>query len=349
MALFSKKRSDGELVRDGDPMNRIMPYIMRKRNESAVYYRMSIEVTNARAFIKENRKNGKRITLLNIITAAMLQTMYKRPRSNRFVAGRRLYQRKEFEVLLVVKESMSDDSLESVARIPFESDDNIYDVTEKMANHIANVQEGKIKADDKMIRTLSNAPRLFNRILGSTLNFLDFHNILPTAMREILPFYSSLFISHLGSIGADAPFHHLYEFGTTSVFMTIGRTYQKAFPGKDNGVEWRRMVDIAVTIDERICDGYYLIKTLKTFENFVRNPQLLTKPVEQIDTEEDDLKDKRRWWRWFKNRISFQGEEILSVEEIDREVDEDLDEDPSEDILENSLSNRSEAATDEND
>ncbi|HHX36639.1 MAG TPA: 2-oxo acid dehydrogenase subunit E2 [Clostridiaceae bacterium] len=325
MALFSKKRSDGELVRDGDPMNRIMPYIMRRRNESAVYYRIPLEITNARTFIRDNRKQGRRITLLNIITAAMLQTMYKRPRSNRFVAGRRLYQRKEFEVLLVVKESLSDDSLESVARVPFEADDNIFDVTEKMAKHIEDIQEGGIKADDKMIRTLSNAPRILNRTIGSLLNFLDFHNILPQTLRDILPFYSSLFISHLGSIGADAPFHHLYEFGTTSIFMTIGRSYLKPFRGKDNGVEWRRMVDVAVTIDERICDGYYLIKTLKTFENFVQHPELLTKPVERVDTEEDDLKDKRRWGRWLSRRFRRGEEDILSVDAIDDEEFDDLE------------------------
>ena len=74
-------------------------------------------------------------------------------------------------------------------------------------------------------------------------------------MREILPFYSSLFISHLGSIGADAPFHHLYEFGTTSVFHDHWSNLPKSISGKDNGVEWRRMVDIAVTIDGRICDA----------------------------------------------------------------------------------------------
>lgn len=312
MALFSKKRSDGTLVTDGDPMTRILPYIMRGRNESAVYYRMTIDTENCQKFIKENRKEGRRVTLLNLIAASMMQTMYRRPRSNRFVVGRRLYQRSNFEVLLVVKESLNDDAFESVARVPFEKDDNIYDVTEKMAGHIRAIREKEMKLDDKMIAFFSNAPRMLIRLVMLLFRFLDFHNIFPKWLREALPFYSSLFISHLGSIGADAPFHHLYEFGTTSIFMTVGRTYDKPEKGENGETEWKRVVDIAVTIDERICDGYYLIKTLKTFQRYLQDPWSLTKAVDHIDTDEDDddgVGGKSRL-DWFRRRFRSSSETI---------------------------------------
>lgn len=302
MALFSKRRKDGDLVKDGDPMTRIMPYVMPGRNESAVYYRMTIDTANAQKFIRENRKNGQRITLLNIIAAAMMQTMYRRPRSNRFVVGRRVYQRKNFEVLLVVKEALSDDAFESVAKVPFEKGDNIYDVSNKMAKHILSIRDGNQKIDDKLIEIFSNAPRILVRLILTLLRFMDFHNIMPAWLRESLPFYSSLFISHLGSIGADAPFHHLYEFGTTSIFMTVGRTYDKPVRGIDGALEWRRVVDIATTVDERICDGYYLIKTLKTFERYLQDPWALMAGVETADSEADDQRDKARRLRWFKRR-----------------------------------------------
>lgn len=319
MSIFSKKRSDGELVKDGDPMNRIMPYIMTGRNESAVYYRMTVDVENAQQFIREHRKEGTRITLLNIIVTAMLQTMYRRPRSNRFVVGRRLYQRKDFEVLLVVKEALSDDAFESVAKIGFENDDNILDVTKKMNEHIEKIRDGNKKVDDKMISIFSNAPRLLNRLFLSLLRFMDFHNILPKALRKELPFYSSLFISHLGSIGADAPFHHLYEIGTTSIFMTIGKLHNKPFKEDDGTTAWKKVVDIAITVDERICDGYYLIRTLKTFEHYLKNPWELLNSVEHIDTDEEDLEEKKHRFSWFKKNRQDQSmlDSSFDVDEID--------------------------------
>lgn len=298
MALFSKKRSDGELVRDGDPINLFMPYIMKGRNESAVYYRMKINVAKSKAFINKYRKDNVRISQLDIIVAAMLQTIFLRPRSNRFIVGRRVYQRKNFEVLLVVKESLTDESYESVAKISFDRGDNIFDVARKMDEQIQNIRDGKMKTDDKLVEFLTKTPRWFNRLLLNLVRILDFHNILPKALRESLPFYSSIFISHLGSIGADAPYHHLYEFGTTSIFMTVGRIYEVPKRARDNSLEWEKVIDLAFTIDERICDGYYLVKTLKTFEDFMNNPEKLTEAlVEEIV--DDEVSERRQHLKKF--------------------------------------------------
>lgn len=287
MALFSKRRSDGELVRDADPMGRLMPYIMKRRNESAVYYRIMIDTAPAQEFIRENRRAGKRITMMNVMVAALLQAIYRRPRSNRFVVGRRLYQRHSFDVSYVVKESLDDDAPEVVAQVNFDKNENIYDVAEKMTTHISAVQTGADKGDDKLFSFFGRTPRWFLRSVINLLSFMDFHNILPNVLRKVIPFYSSAFISHLGSIGADAPYHHLYEFGTTSIFLTIGRAYDKPAKASDGSLEWKRMMDIAVTIDERICDGYYLIKTLKTMESYIRDPWKLIEPVTHSDDEEE--------------------------------------------------------------
>ncbi len=322
MALFSKKRSDGKVVKDGDPMMRVMPYIMRGRNESAVYYSLHIDVGACQEFIKKQRREGVRITLLNLVVAAMLQTMYRRPHTNRFIVGRRLYQRKQFEVLLVVKEALSDDAFESVIKVPFAPEDTVFEVADKMAAHIKNVRAGVHKTDDKLIRFFSRTPRLLNRILLSLLRFLDFHNILPPVLRDVLPFYSSIFISHLGSIGAGAPFHHLYEFGTTSIFMTIGRSYErpakKLLPDGTTEVEWRKTVDLSLTVDERICDGYYLIKTMKVFQHYLNNPAELVHPVMKVDDDTEVEKQqgqRRRWYQWRFRR----GDDILTVDELEEE------------------------------
>ena len=176
MALFSKRRSDGELVRDADPMSRLMPYIMRGRNESAVYYRITLDTAPAQAFIKENRRAGKRITMMNIIVAALLQALYRRPRSNRFIVGRRIYQRNKFEVSYVVKESLDDDSPESVAQVGFDKNENVYDVADKMTQYIGEIQMGQTGGEDKVLSFLESSP-LPVALGDECLRFMDFHNI----------------------------------------------------------------------------------------------------------------------------------------------------------------------------
>ena len=118
------------------------------------------------------------------------------------------------------------------------------------------------------------------------LRFLDFHGFMPKVFMDNIPLYSSVFVSHMGSLGAEAPFHHLYEFGTTSIFCTIGKIYKKPYQDVATGeVVWKKTIDISFSIDERICDGFYLIKSLRLFEQYIENPSLLEKTPIEMDLE----------------------------------------------------------------
>lgn len=289
---LSKKRNDGDLVIGGDPMMHIMPYVLRGRNESCVYYRMTVPIENIQKYIVAKRKGGTRVTLFNVVVAALLRTINERPKVNRFVAGRRLYQHKDFDVLYVVKQQMTDEGVESVARVKLKEGDNIMNVKAEMDNHIKALKHGEFKTDDKLIRHFARYPRWAIRLIYRLLLWLDFTGMMPRPLVDILPFYSTVFISHLGTIGGDALFHHLYEIGTNSIFMTIGRTYEKPFKGLDNGIVWRRCVDLALTIDERICDGFYLVRSLRLFESYLDNPELLEEAHVVRHKEIDEAKNE---------------------------------------------------------
>ena len=271
------RRSDGTLVKDTrDPIGDIMPYIMRGRNESAVYYSKSYCVENIQDYIREQRKLGTRITVFNVISAACLHTFMRRPHLNRFVAGRRLYQHNTFDILYVVKTSMTDDGIESVARVRFDGDDTLTKVKDKMAESIDEIKGTTGKEDDRFIGMITKLPRFLKRFIVWLARVLDFHGMMPKALMELIPLYSSIFISHMGSIGGDAMFHHLYEFGTTSMFCTIGKIYLK--PYRDvhtQEIVWKKTIDLNITLDERICDGFYFIKSLELIDSFIDNPAML--------------------------------------------------------------------------
>lgn len=280
--FFSKKRSDGTLVRDGDRMQHIMPYLMRGRNESAIYYKTSLDVEPIQAYIREQRRAGRRITLFSVIVTALLHTMYNRPHLNRFIAGRRIYEHKEHKISYVVKRSLTDDGTESIATLTLKPEDNLFSIMDSMKAHINAIRlDTTKKSDDLLISIFSRLPRWIVRLTVTVVRWLDFHGTMPKALREAIPLYSSVFFSHLGSLGSDPPFHHLYEFGTNSIFVTIGRIYDAPHKNRNGELVWRKQVDLMCTVDERICDGYYLIKSLKLLEAYCRNPELLEKaPVD---------------------------------------------------------------------
>ncbi|HZJ68804.1 MAG TPA: 2-oxo acid dehydrogenase subunit E2 [Candidatus Eisenbacteria bacterium] len=281
--IFGKKRKDGQLVKDGDPMTRIMPYIMRSRNESVIYYRNTIKVGPIRDYIKVRRKKSERITVFNVIMTAILNVLVLRPHLNRFVAGRRIYQHNSYDALYMVKLDMSDQAYESVARVSMHKNDQISSIAEKMQEQVNLIRdEEKNKTDDNLISIFTKTPRWLNRTLVQILRWADFHGFLPTYLMKNIPLYSSVFVSHLGSIGGHPPFHHLYEVGTNSIFLTLGKVYDKPFRGKNDEVEWCEVIDLAFTIDERICDGYYLMKSLNIFDRLLENPELLALTPNEI-------------------------------------------------------------------
>jgi hypothetical protein len=284
--MIFNKRKDGKLVKGGDPMMHIMPYVMRGRNESAVYYGKSFCVEDIQEYIREKRRQGKRITLFNVIVSALLHTLYRRPHLNRFIAGRKLYRRNSMDVLYVVKTLMTDEGVESIAKISSDGHATIEDVTDMMSEHISYIKDGQQKGDDRLIQFATKLPRFIVRFVLWILRFLDFHGFMPKVFMDNIPLYSSVFVSHMGSLGAEAPFHHLYEFGTTSIFCTIGKIYKKPYQDVATGeVVWKKTIDISFSIDERICDGFYLIKSLRLFEQYIENPSLLEKTPIEMDLE----------------------------------------------------------------
>src|SRR5688500_12745000 len=51
MPLFG--RPDGELVKTETPVRNILPYVMRGRNESAIYHEDTYDITKARAWLRD--------------------------------------------------------------------------------------------------------------------------------------------------------------------------------------------------------------------------------------------------------------------------------------------------------
>ena len=98
------------------------------------------------------------------------------------------------------------------------------------------------------------------------------------------PNYSSIFLSNLGSIKLNSGYHHLTNWGTNSLFIVVGERKMRPFYNDDGTYEMRDSVDIGITIDERIADGYYYAKSLRLVRKLIENPELLDQPLnKEID------------------------------------------------------------------
>ena len=107
---------------------------------------------------------------------------------------------------------------------------------------------------------------------------------MPTSISNEDPYYSTVFISNLGSIKATASYHHLTNWGTNSIFVIVGEMKLKQITDKDGNVSVKKIIPLGITIDERIADGFYFAKSFKIVRHLIENPDLLDRPLqEEID------------------------------------------------------------------
>jgi hypothetical protein len=114
------------------------------------------------------------------------------------------------------------------------------------------------------------------RFIVRMIRYFDRHGIAPKALRDADGLHASAFVASLGSIGlAGSPHHHLYEWGTTSIFVTMGMMKRKRVLDENNQRTFVDTMEIGVTLDERIADGFYFIKSIQVMQDYLDNPEKL--------------------------------------------------------------------------
>jgi hypothetical protein len=118
---------------------------------------------------------------------------------------------------------------------------------------------------------------LFVRIV----RILDFWGINPKALTDGDPNYTTILCSNLGSIQCPAVYHHLSNYGTNSIIVTIGTLHKEEVLMPDGHKEIRDVIDIGATLDERIADGFYFARSLKLIKYIFSHPELLDRPLSE--------------------------------------------------------------------
>jgi len=280
-------RFDATLVRDIDPLHWFMPYLYPNRADNEAFIREEFDLTNLEAFLEKKNENldkAHRYTIFHAVCAAIVKTFTLRPQMNRFIKGCRLYQRDELSLGFVVKKQFKDNADEGLAFIKFPEDTTIDSLHGRIMQEIFECRSDKLDNSTKGMEMFTHLPRWLMRIAIHILHRLDFYGKVPYDLIKADPNYASVFLTNLGSIKLNAGYHHLSNWGTTSVFVVIGEKARKPVFHEDGTFEMHTMLDVGITLDERIADGYYYAKTVRLLKKLIENPELLDRPAnEEVD------------------------------------------------------------------
>ena len=277
-------RKEGRKLRTLDPIKRAMPYIMPKRSDSQNFFTEKLDIAEAEKFCREQIKAGrKNFSLLHVIIAAYIRVVSQRPAINRFVSGQTIYARNNIEVLMTIKKKMTLESEDACIKVVFEPTDTVYDVYDKFNKIVEeNKGEGEGNATEDFAKILNYIPRFLLRFVIWFIKTLDYYGILPKFILDLSPFHGSMIITSLGSLGIRPIYHHIYDFGNLPVFVAYGAKQRGVKMNDDGEVVKYRYIEMKVTTDERICDGYYYASAFKMMKRIFENPSVLEYPPEQV-------------------------------------------------------------------
>lgn len=267
-----RDRIDGKMITvDNDPFHSIVPYVMPKRTEAEVSATEEFDVTKLLKTVeKYNKKNKTNIKLFHAICMAVGKTLYHRPKLNIFISGKRYYQRKDITLSFVAKQRFDDEAVETLMFMKVKPEDTILNVSSQILGDVNKARTSGSNDLDKTMDFVGKLPRCVLEIVFWVIRKLEYFGIMPESLMKGDPNYSSVLLSNLGSIKAVSCYHHLSNYGTCSMMMTIGTLKQ---------VGKKQLLPITITFDERIADGFYFAKSFRLTKYMLENPDELFKPI----------------------------------------------------------------------
>ncbi len=276
-------RRDGTLIRDLDPLHFFTGIIYPNRCDNEAYISENIDLTAVNRYLQQKNEGETKFpyTMFHLIVTALVKTITLRPKLNRFIVNGNFYQRKEVSAAFVVKKIFSDNGAEALAFLHLKEEDTLDTIHETLRKIVTSCRSDEKDETSESMDFVNKLPRGLCKAFTRFVMFLDKHGKVPKSFIASDPYYASAVLSNLGSIKLKSGYHHLTNWGTCSIFCIIGEKKLSPFYDEAGQVTMKETVDLGLTIDERLADGYYYAKSIRLLKRLLEQPELLELPLKE--------------------------------------------------------------------
>lgn len=276
-------RPEGRRVKLQDPIVQATPYFMPQRSDAQVFLQQELDFETMARYIAEQGIKGRKITFMQIIIAAYVRAVSQMPEVNRFIMNKQLYSRKEISVSFAVLKDTKDDSVEETTiKLFFDPTDTLFDVARRVDDAVAaNRPMEKSNGTTIFARLMLSLPILPTAVMG-LVRLLDRYGLVPKVLIDLSPFHSGMWVTNMASIGLHSVYHHLYNFGNSSLFLGMGTVDRKAAMTPDGKPLRKRMMPVGVTADERVCAGATYARMFALMLHCIHHPEELELPPDKV-------------------------------------------------------------------
>ena len=235
--------------------HKVETLILPTRQEASIFIPLSIKSDELPRFLKENN-----IKLFAWVIYACLKSVKAYPQLNQFVLNHHLYQNRFHTISTLVKQDKTKVDKNSSIKLYFDVDSDVLTIQHILDKEVQSVRNDKIASSDALFKMLSLLPIPIFKLILVIARFLDSIDLLPNSIIHQDPLHSSLMIANLGSIKGQSVFHHLFNWGTISIFIAMGE------------MDTEGSLELSFTIDERISEGLIFFKALDYFKDILEHP-----------------------------------------------------------------------------
>lgn len=276
-------RRDARFVRDVPGLQTVMAHLMPNRTDCEVYLSDKIDATELMKYLEEKNASHPeyKTTIFHCAITGLARMVRERPLMNRFIQGRRMYERNEISLSFVCKRRFADHAEEALMFLVPKDTDTLDDVSRKIVGEVQETRKSEHATGgvDSLLDTLASLPRPILMFVIWIIRCMDFWGVNPRFITDGDPNYSTILCSNLGSIKCPSVYHHLNNYGTNSIMVTIGTLHKEELLMEDGTRQVRDVIDIGATLDERIADGFYFARSLRLIKHIFAHPELLDKPL----------------------------------------------------------------------
>lgn len=280
------RRADGRRVKNLMVIEKAGPYFMPERIDGVNLYKQQIRCKALDEFIlKERQESGVHFNYTEILIAACVRMIYERPKVNRFIVNCQIFQRNEITVSMAVKPKLTDDADEITLKFHFTGRENIYEIKKIVDDEIKrNIGENaQTHETTKVAGLLGKMPYWMFKVAMKLIRFLDRYGLLPKSLIDASPFHTSIFVTDLKSIKLNKVYHHLYNFGTTTMFGALGKVNYVPVSDRDGNIHTEKIMDLGLSLDERVADGLYYGNSVRLLLKYLENPEALKQSLAEVE------------------------------------------------------------------
>ena len=274
-------RPDATWLKDIPSMNYLMPTLMPNRADNEAFISVDIDLRPITAYLEKKNEGltEDKYTFFHVVSAAIAKAFVLRPRMNRFVCNHKVYQRDKITVAFTVKKKFEDKAEEGLAFFEYDPKETMDSYHAKIMKIIRGAKHGTDTSTGAM-DIIKKLPHFLVVWIVKFVRWLDKFGRAPQFLIATDPNHASIFLSNLGSIGLEAGYHHLVNWGTNSCFIVTGKKYMKMDYDQQGNQDFHEVLPLGITLDERIADGYYYSGTVALVKELLAHPELLDMPAD---------------------------------------------------------------------